>query len=169
MYVKNISLIIIGLAMVFASCNNQNEKAQTEDEKKIADSLSKIEQKKKVDSLKRDNPLLIMPPDSNYTGDYIDKYDNGVIKFKGYFRFGERHGQWISFYPNGVLWSELHFDKGAREGLNATYFKNGKKRYEGIYKKDKQDSIWNYYDTTGVLAAKVLYRRDSIIKKLPLK
>lgn len=166
---QKISLIVIVLTVLFVSCNNPTEKEETENEKHIADSLSKIEQRKKVDSLKRDNPLLILPPDSNYTGDYTDKYQNGVIKFKGFFRFGQRHGQWMSFYPNGILWSELHFDKGLRAGLNATYYKNGKKRYEGVYKNDKQDSVWSYYDTLGIIATKVLYKNDVIVKKLPIK
>jgi antitoxin component YwqK of YwqJK toxin-antitoxin module len=166
---KRIYFIVTVFTILLSACNNQSEKEQTESEKHIADSLSKAEQRKKADSLKRDNPLLIMPPDSNYTGDYIDKYDNGIIKFKGFFRFGERHGQWMSFYPMGTLWSELHFDKGLRHGLNITYFKNGKKRYEGSYKNNKQDSVWNYYDTSGVLAEKVFYKNDVIVKKLPLK
>jgi antitoxin component YwqK of YwqJK toxin-antitoxin module len=167
---RKISFIITVLTLIIISCNNkQSEKEQTEGQIKVTDSLSKVEQKKKADSLKRDNPLLIVPPDSVYTGDYTDKYQNGIVKFKGFFRFGKRHGQWMSFYPNGILWSELHFDKGLRHGLNATYFKNGKKRYEGVYKNDKQDSIWDYYDTTGILSAKVLYKNDVIVKKLPIK
>ena len=154
--------------MVFISCD-PSAKEDPENAKLIAESLSKTRQKKKGDSLKRINPLLIVPPDSNYTGDYIDKYETGVIKFKGFFRFGKRHGQWMSFYPTGGLWSELQFDKGLRHGQNITYYKSGKKRYEGIYKNDKQDSTWNYYDTSGVLAEKVIYLKDIVVKKLPAK
>ncbi len=166
---KNLIVIIV-LTIFLGSCKNDSEsKNLTDQEKQAMDSVSRIEQRKKGDSLKRKNPLLIIPPDSNFTGDYVDKYPSGIVKFKGFFRFGERHGQWMSFYPNGILWSELSYDKGLREGPNTTYYLNSKKRYEGFYRDDKQDSVWSYYDTTGVIAEKVLYKKDVIIKKLPLK
>jgi antitoxin component YwqK of YwqJK toxin-antitoxin module len=75
----------------------------------------------------------------------------------------------MSFYPNGILWSELSFDKGLRHGSNITYYRSGKKRYEGYYKNDKQDSVWNYYDTLGILDTKVIYKNDAIVKKMPMK
>ena len=134
-----------------------------------ADSLSRLSQKKRADSLKEKNPLLILPPDSSYTGEYIDKYATGIVKYRGFFRFGRRHGQWMSFYPNGARWSEMHYDKGLREGPNMAYFENGKMRYEGFYRNDKQDSIWNFFDSTGAIAARVQYRADKIIRRLPLK
>ena len=76
---------------------------------------------------------------------------------------------WMSFYPNGLKWSELHFDKGLREGPNMTYFESGKLRYDGFYKNDLKDSVWNYYDSTGKLASRYLFKNDKILKELPLK
>ena len=154
------------LAASFFQCNN-NEPL-TEAQLRTNDSLSKIRQRSVSDSMKKTNPLLIMPPDSTYTGEYIDKYPSGIIKFKGQFRFGERHGQWLSFYPNGRAWSELHFDKGLREGLNITYYENGRMNYTGFYKKDQQDSLWLFYDTLGVQVAKVLYKNNRVVQKLPV-
>jgi hypothetical protein len=158
------------LAISMAACSGENrEKALTGREKEVIDSVSKVQQRLAADSLKRTNPLLIVPPDSTYTGAYIDKYPSGITKFTGFFRFGQRHGQWMSFYPNGEPWSEMHYDKGMRHGPNKAYFENGGLRYEGSYKNDEQDSVWNYYDTLGKIAEKVLYKNDRIIKKLPLK
>ena len=115
------------LLLLAAFCSCGSDKQRTDQE--TQDSLSRASQKRVTDSLKRKNPLLILPPDSVYTGDYLDRYPSGVIKFRGQFRFGQRHGQWLSFYPDGTMWSELHFDKGIRQGPNITYFGNGKKRY----------------------------------------
>jgi hypothetical protein len=159
------------LILLLVSCKNTTETETPENElkKHINDSVSKQQQKIVVDSLKKKNPLLILPPDSNYTGDYIDKYANGIVKFKGNFRFGKRHGQWMSFYPSGLAWSEMHYDKGLRQGPNITYFENGKIRYAGCYKKDVRDSIWLYYDSIGRLAERVLFKNDRVFKKLPLK
>lgn len=164
-------LFILSLVLILFSCNTGNESKITEDGDKVrvADSISKQQQKIFVDSLKKKNPLLILPPDSNYTGEYVDKYDNGIIKFKGNYRFGKRHGQWMSFYPSGLAWSEMHYDKGSRQGPNLTYFENGKLRYAGYYKNDARDSVWLYYDSLGKVAEKVLFRNDKVIKKLPLK
>lgn len=145
------------------------EKSLSIEEKFILDSLSKVEQKKRVDSLKKKNPLLIMPPDSNYTGDYVDKYPSGITKFKGFFRFGQRHGQWMSFYPNGLLWSELHFDKGLRHGPNTAFYLNNKMRYAGFYKNDMQDSVWTYYDSLGKIIKKIVFSNDKMVKELPVK
>lgn len=163
--------LLLGTLIIFTICNctPNTERQLTEEEKNVLDSLSKIEQRRKADSMKQQNPLLIMPPDSTYTGDYEDKYGNGIVKFKGFFRQGKRHGQWMSFYPNGIIWSEMYYDKGLREGPNATFFEDGKKRYEGFYKNDKRDSIWNYYDSTGRIAQRVLFKNDRVVKQLPLE
>ncbi len=169
---KNLYLVIgVSCFMFLVSCSPTGDKTKemSEGEKSRMDSISKLQQKKMVDSLKKKNPLLILPPDSIYTGSYVDKYPNGITKFTGFFRFGQRHGQWASFYPNGVIWSELHYDKGLREGPNKAYFETGKLRYDGFYKNDKRDSIWCYYDSLGVLAKRVLFKNDKVIKELSLK
>ena len=166
---KKIFLLIPFLSLfAFTSCNNSS-KELSEEEKHGVDSLSKLEQRKRADSLRKTNPLIIVPPDSTYTGDYTDRYPNGLVKFKGFYRFGERHGMWLSFYPTGIAWSEMHYDKGLRHGPNITYYETGKIRYSGFYKNDGKDSIWSYYDTLGQIAEKVLFKDDKMVKKLPLK
>jgi hypothetical protein len=165
-----IILAYSSLFLLFSAfgCSNDELGELSPSAQRAQDSISKVKQRIKSDSLRRTNPLLIVPPDSLYTGDYTDKYSSGVVKFKGYFRFGERHGQWMSFYPTGILWSELHYDKGLRHGPNVTYFESGKKRYEGFYKDDQQDSLWVYYDTEGAVAEKVMYKNDKIVKRIPV-
>lgn len=111
--------------------------------------------------MKKLNPLLILPPDSSYSGEYIDKYANGIVKFRGNFRFGERHGQWFSFYPDGKLWSEMHYDKGLRHGPNLTYYENGNIRYSGYYKMDQADSVWTYCDSTGKKVEVLTYKNKN--------
>ena len=144
----------------------QKEKLSLVEQVKL-DSISRAEQSKRADSLKKTNPLLIVPPDSVYTGSYVDKYSNGITKFTGYFRFGQRHGQWLSFYPNGLAWSEMHYDKGLRQGPNTAYYESGKIRYTGFYKNDQKDSVWTYYDTAGKVIEKLKLSKDKLVKKLP--
>lgn len=167
---RTVSYPLALLFLFLISCTTSTEEKElTEREKAVRDSVSKIEQRKKSDSLKKTNPLLIVPPDSNYTGSYVDKYDNGITKFKGFFRFGKRHGQWVSFYPDGLMWSELHFDKGLRHGPNLTYYQNGELRYSGFYKNDKRDSLWVYYDSVGKVAQKFVFKEDKVMETLPPK
>lgn len=148
--------------LAFTAC----ESGHISTEQSENDSLRKVQQQARIDSMKRSNPLLILPPDSDYTGTFIDRYENGIVKYRGFFRFGERHGQWMSFYPNGSAWSEMHYDQGKREGPNIAYFPNGQIRYSGIYRNDQRDSIWVYYDSIGNVAERVLFKNDRIVKKL---
>jgi len=166
---KKLFYLIFCTTCLFSCNNTKEEKELTPEEHRTQDSVSKAEQKHFSDSLKSKNPLLIMPPDSAYTGTYVDKYPSGITKFTGFFRFGKRHGQWLSFYPSGLMWSEMHYDKGIRQGPNNTFYQNGKPRYVGFYKSDKRDSVWCFYDTLGNLAEKVLMKNDRQIRTLPLK
>ena len=106
------------------------------------------------------NKYLIEPPDTNYTGDYIAKWENGNTKFKGFFRFGKRHGQWLAFYAEGIMWSECFYDKGLKHGANSVYYENGKPRYKGWFKNDLRDSLWVFYDAHGMEARRVWFKND---------
>lgn len=164
------NLLYLSLFSVFLiACNPSSDKELSVQEQRVQDSISKARQRASADSAKKKNPLLILPPDSDYTGAYADKYPNGIVKFKGQFRFGEKHGHWMSFYPNGLRWSEMHFDKGLRHGPNTAYFEDGSVRYTGFYKLDKKDSVWCYYDSIGHLVEKVLFKDDRFVSKLPTK
>lgn len=159
--------LVFSLFLLLTACSGESVQTETlsEEEKHVNDSISKLRQKQHGDSLKKLNPLLIIPPDSNYSGEYLDKYPNGIVKFRGTFRFGERHGQWLSFYPNGLLWSEMHYDKGLRHGPNITYYENGQIRYTGFYKNDFVDSTWVYYDSLGKLVETLNYKNNRILKR----
>lgn len=104
------------------------------------------------------------PPDSNYTGEFFLKYDNGLMKVKGFFRFGKRHGQWFYYYPNGLVWSEGLFNNGKMDGPSKAYQENGKVKQEGTYKLDKAVGEWSFYDTSGLRIFTRMY--DSLGKVL---
>ncbi len=155
------------LTFILIACDSNVEQQKLIEQKndsikaqKLKDSL--IEQKKK-------NPLIIIEPDSTYSGDFLDRYDNGIVKYRGYYRFGKRHGQWLSFYSNGLQWSEMFYDKGQMSGSNTTYYENGKMRYKGFYKNNLRDSTWEFYDTTGVLIQTVKFKKDIITNEIKHK
>ncbi len=103
---------------------------------------------------------FLAPPDSDYTGDYFQKYDNGIIKVRGFFRFGKKHGKWMYFFPNGTLWSEAFFENDKMHGEHNVYHENGQLYFTGQYNHGKAIGTWSFYDSTGVLAATKKY--DSI-------
>ena len=139
------TIILVCFSCLFTNCGSGTADA----EKAKQDSLKSISN---ADSLKIATELkkyLITPPDPDYTGDYIDKYSNGVIKFTGFFRFGQRHGQWMAFYENGLKWSECFYDKGLKHGSTQVFYPNGNLNYSGWYKQDQKDSLWFWYDDKG--------------------
>lgn len=158
---KNSLLIclLFGGLILFLSCGG----TKTQDKIK-QDSISTKEKTAQRTEEKKKNMYLIEPPDTSYTGDYVDKYENGNTKFKGFFRFGKRHGQWVAFYPNGFLWSECFYDNGLRQGANNVYYENGKPRYKGWYRKDMRDSLWMFYDTTGATIQWIKFKDDEQVK-----
>lgn len=160
---KNKLIALLAVAVAVACTQGTGETSGAD--KQRQDSISKADQRRKADSIRSANPLLIVPPDSGYTGTYLDRYPSGIIKFRGFFRQGKRHGQWLSFYPNGEAWSEMHYDRGLRHGPNITYFVTGAKRYEGNYKNDARDSIWIYYDSSGAAVKRVFFDNDRIVKQ----
>ena len=147
-------LVIITAVFALMSCHNNQAKIDNTKQ----DSLALQKQKSLYPT--SNNKYTITPPNPDYTGDHTEKYPNGIIKFSGFFRFGERHGQWMAFYENGNLWSECFYDKGKKQGLSAVYYNNGKPQYKGWYKNDLRDSLWFFYDTLGKQIDKRAFKND---------
>src|ERR1700756_4245536 len=114
---KKTLLIAIGSLALLISCqSNQKVDVATTPQMDSSVKQAQSEINKMVDEM--------APPDSNYTGEFFLKYDNGLMKVKGYFRFGKRHGQWFYYYPNGLLWSEGLFENGKMNGPSKVYHEN---------------------------------------------
>jgi len=145
----------ICFSLLFTNCkSNQGEDAQAKQ-----DSLAAAANTKTV-TINEYNKYAISPPDTDYTGDYLEKYPNGITKFQGFYRFGLRHGHWMSFYDNGEKWSETFYDKGKRQGANNVYYPSGKLQYSGWYKNDLRDSLWFFYDEAGKEIDRRAYREN---------
>ncbi len=150
-------LLLFSASLILTSCGSDKN---PEKEKAKQDSVITAEKVKQVQEEKKKNPYLIEPPDTNYTGDYLAKYENGNVKFQGFFRFGKRHGQWMAYYANGILWSECFYDKSIRSGASNVYYENGKPNYKGWFKNDLRDSVWTFYDLNGMEIKKVAFKND---------
>lgn len=151
---KIIGIACMALLISFNACKS-DQKDITEDSKPVADSA------KKGKSLKELGIGVFEPPDSSYTGDYFEKYHSGVIKVRGFFRFGKKSGKWMYFFQDGKLWSEAFFENDKMNGESNVYHPNGQLMYSGHYNMDKADSVWMFYDSTG----KMVEKRDYSIPK----
>src|ERR1700752_516067 len=89
------SIGLIGLNFFFTNC-----KSNQDDNTAKQDSIAAVANTKPV-TVNEYNKYVIAPPDTDYTGDYVKKYPNGITQFQGFYRFGLRHGQWMTFYENG--------------------------------------------------------------------
>ena len=90
-------------------------------------------------------------------GVFEERYENGIIKVKGNYAGGKRHGSWVSFFKNGKTWSEGLYVNGAREGMAVVWYENGQKYYEGKYEKGKEVGTWKFWDDKGALIKEVNY------------
>lgn len=152
-----IYLLSLLTGFVLFACNNGAEKKQNT----VNDSSGVSNEQNIKNQIQNElSQYAINPPDTSYTGEYVDKYPNGNTKFRGYFRFGKRHGQWMAWYANGTLWSECFYDKGLKNGINNVYYENGKIRYKAVYKNDLRDSIWVFYDEYGAELKRVKFKDD---------
>lgn len=144
--------------IIFGACNGdiKNESAP-QDTAQQANQIDTAAVQKEL------NKYLIEAPDTNYSGDYLAKWENGNTKFKGFFRFGKRHGQWLAFYANGIMWSECYYNKGLKHGANSVYYENGKPRYIGWFKNDLRDSLWVFYDEFGTEARRIWFKNNEEI------
>jgi len=137
-----LNLFVIISVFFITSCNSN--------QKDIA--VANKEDQSKIDLNNKENTIgVFTPPDSNYTGDYFEKYNSGIVKVRGFYRFGKKSGKWMYFYPNGILWSEAFFKDDKMNGESRVYHPNGELFYNGYYKMDVADSVWNFYDSIGTL------------------
>ena len=87
--------------------------------------------------------------------EFIERYDNGVVKIRGNEKGEKRIGKWEAYYPNGYKWSETSYRDGLRQGPIVVYYNNGMMRYEGSYSNDERSGVWQFYDTLGVRLLKL--------------
>ena len=163
--INKFQVFVIAICLVVLySCSSQ---PQSDKKENATDSTVA----KKIDAVKNDILLALEPPDSSYTGDHIVKYSNGVIKVKGYFRFGQKHSKWMFFHENGNLWSEAEYIRGVMNGEHKVYYQSGKLYYSGIEKNDKPVGKWVYNDTLGNPYTSIIYDslgnviKEELIKK----
>jgi len=121
-------------------------------------------------------------------GDYKEYFETGELMLKREFKNGIAHGYGVEYFKNGLIRSEgemingkvpdgevityynngqidviFHMIDEKAEGKWLKYFKNGVIEQEGFYKNDTLIGDFFYFDTTGILTDKLIYRNGEII------
>ncbi len=91
------------------------------------------------------SPVPKQAADSIWNGDYIEKYDNGVIKKRGYVQAGLASGEWLTFYEDGKQYSRGFYHNGIRTGYGVSWYHDGQMSSEGYYNDGKAVGKWNYW------------------------
>jgi hypothetical protein len=82
--------------------------------------------------------------DSIFNGDFIERYDNGVIYKRGFIQGGQAQGTWRVFHRNGKLYSQGEYINGVRQGYAVSYDEAGSMTSEGYYKDGQHVGKWVY-------------------------
>ena len=71
-------------------------------------------------------------------GRYQEWYDDGTIKYSGYYREGQPEEEWSEWYQNGQKSDEITYKNGQRHGVWTEWYETGEKLYEGTYSKGQE-------------------------------
>ena len=103
------------------------------------------------------------------TGYWKSYYENGGLRYSGFFINGKPAGQMKKYYKGGLLQADMFFDQAGIRSYVKMFNEQGKLIAEGKYIEKIKDSTWNYYSTwDGRLAMLETYKngkKDGISSK----
>jgi antitoxin component YwqK of YwqJK toxin-antitoxin module len=84
-------------------------------------------------------------PPKNYSGEWITKYKNGQINFKGKYVNGKQVGDCTYYFENGKIHFKGSYLDGLKDGEWVAYFDTGQIRFKVKYLKGDQVGERIYY------------------------
>lgn len=137
MRILTITATLISCALLFSCASESKDDQNTTHEPLVLDTSMKD-----LVGVIEENPPVM-------NGDYVEKYDNGIVKMKGYYINGKRNGQWTGFFADGKLMSEGFFKDGLRDGKAIVYHQNGQVYYTGYYNNGREVGKWVFFAEDG--------------------
>ena len=95
-------------------------------------------------------PVSKEEPD-NYTGEYLELYNNDLPKMRGHKVDGLRQGKWESWHFTGTKASEGYYVDGKEHGIYTVFHENGKISHKGRFEMGKRIGSWKFYSEEGEL------------------
>ncbi len=97
--------------------------------------------------------------------EYIEYFENGNVKSKGFIRENNKHGKWLIYSENGVLFKEENYLAGQLHGIIKRWFANGNLAIQSEYLNGKSNGIWNEYYENGNRKEEGYYENDKYVTK----
>ncbi len=82
-------------------------------------------------------------------GMWEKKFENGNTRYKGAFNHGVEIGTFTYYYPDGKKRVETHFRGKTGVGMSYQYDHMERKIAQGLYKDQKRDSTWLFFNDIG--------------------
>lgn len=94
-------------------------------------------------------------------GNWEKRYSNERVRYQGQFKDGEPYGLFKYYYDNGKLQAtNNHIGDGTV--ANHVYHINGKIKAKGLYRQQKKDSLWQYFNNNELLVLEETYTLDTL-------
>jgi antitoxin component YwqK of YwqJK toxin-antitoxin module len=94
---------------------------------------------------------------NNKQGKWIKYYDNGQIKYKGFFIDNKPTGTFTYYHPNGKIKSVLNYDEAGYASAEL-FWSNGNKAAKGVYDENRErHKTWMLYYEDGIMSAIINY------------
>ncbi len=105
------------------------------------------------------NSAAQVPENGSQKGEYKESFfDNGNIRYKGFFLNGRPVDTLTRFYNGGIIQAQQKFFTGSDSSFVILYYQSGKKAAEGLFIGREKTGTWNYYSFyNGRLALKENY------------
>ncbi len=92
--------------------------------------------------------------------EYIEEFDDGYFKGKGFIESGKKVGVWSYYYETGELKQEITYQNGDEDGKFKLYHENGVIAREGNFINGKHEGLWKEYYENGQIKEEVKYIND---------
>ena len=140
-------LFILGVSLLFFSCNEKNNKDKLSLKKEIEVSHSSSFKTVLLDSLYLEkNNGYMYHNDTLFTGEAIAYHQNKKMASRTNYRNGRRHGLREKWYDNGNNSLNTNYVNGLENGIKTTWWKNGKLLSKINLKEGKLDGVQlNWY------------------------
>ena len=81
------------------------------------------------------------------TGFWKVYYENGKVRYTGFFENDQPAGEMKKYYPGGILQAHMIYERSGKVSRVKLFYKSGKLSAEGKYIGNVKDSVWNYYSS----------------------
>jgi len=86
-------------------------------------------------------------------GFWVKNYANGQINYEGHFRDGRPAKLMTRYYDNGDVKSTFVYFDNDKACAAHIFYEDSVMMSQGLYREEKKDSIWSFYNRKGIKVA----------------